>query len=370
MSQGMYFFKEDLTEKDSMETNMTGSYSDISQRMALDSAIVNTKMERPIAAEYQTMQLTDFEFLRTLGTGTFGRVFLVRERKYKRYFAMKVLKKVEIVRLKQVEHIISERAILMSVDFPFIVRLYRTFQDNRSVYMLMDYIPGGELFSHLRRAGRFPSHVARWIAAEIVVTLEYLHSKNIVYRDLKPENLLLDRTGHIIITDFGFAKTIKDRTWTLCGTPEYLAPEIIQSKGHGKAVDWWALGILIYEMLAGYPPFFDNNPFGIYEKILLGKVRFPSHFDTVEKDLIQKLLVKDRALRLGNLRDGADDIKEHAWFAGIDWQVVLSKSIMGPIVPECKYPGDTSNFESYPEPTEEEFRDSVIDPFRSLFLGF
>jgi serine/threonine protein kinase len=246
--------------------------------------------------------LSNFEFLRTLGTGTFGRVFLVKERNSLRYFAMKVLKKVEIVRLRQVEHVISERNVLMELNFPFIVRLYETFQDNRNLYMLMDYIQGGEIFSHLRKAGRFSNDLARFIAAEVVLTFEYMHSKDIVYRDLKPENLLLDRYGHVVITDFGFAKYIQDRTWTLCGTPEYLAPEIIQSKGHGKAVDWWALGVLIFEMLAGYPPFFDDNPFGIYEKILSGKLVIPPHFDVDAKDLVKKLLNTDRTSRLGNLK--------------------------------------------------------------------
>lgn len=187
--------------------------------------------------------------------------------------------------------------------------------------MLLEYVVGGELFTHLRRAGRFTNDMTRFYASEIVLAIEYLHSKDIIYRDLKPENLLIDHQGHIKITDFGFAKKVVDRysykkekenkgsyslimvrTWTLCGTPEYLAPEIIQSKGHGKAVDWWALGILIFEMLAGYPPFFDDNSFGIYEKILMGKVQFSAHFDPLAKDLLKRLLVSDRTKRLGNLK--------------------------------------------------------------------
>ncbi|KAF8948556.1 hypothetical protein BGZ52_006786, partial [Haplosporangium bisporale] len=215
---------------------------------------------------------------------------------------MKVLKKFEVVRLKQVEHINSEKQILSQVHFPFIVNLFTTFQDDRNLYMLLEYVIGGELFSHLRKAGRFTNDMTRFYAAEIVLAIEYLHARDIIYRDLKPENLLLDSSGHIKITDFGFAKRVEDRTWTLCGTPEYLAPEIIQSKGHGKAVDWWALGILIFEMLAGYPPFFDDNPFGIYEKILAGRIYFPSHIDSAAKDLIKKLLTADRTKRLGNLK--------------------------------------------------------------------
>ena len=150
-------------------------------------------------------------------------------------------------------------------------------------------------------------------AAEIVSAFSYLHSLSITYRDLKPENILLDKEGHVVITDFGFAKKVPDRTWTLCGTPEYLAPEIIQSKGHNKAVDWWALGILIYEMLAAYPPFGDENNFVIYQKILSGKIEWPRHMDKEAKDLIKKLLVKDRTKRLGSMKGGAEDVKNHKY---------------------------------------------------------
>nr|XP_053641429.1 cAMP-dependent protein kinase catalytic subunit 3-like [Cherax quadricarinatus] len=182
------------------------------------------------------------------------------------------------------------------------IHWYWHHRDDRFLYMLFEYVCGGELFAYLRNAGKFPMTTASFYASEIVSALEYLHSLSVVYRDLKPENLLLDKDGHLKITDFGFAKKLTDRTWTLCGTPEYLAPEIIQSKGHNKAVDWWALGILIYEMLAGYPPFFDDNPFGIYEKILGGRVEWPRHLDTSAKDLVKKLLTQDRTKRLGNMK--------------------------------------------------------------------
>ncbi|CAJ0856425.1 9037_t:CDS:10 [Entrophospora sp. SA101] len=299
--------------------------------------------------------LIDFGLLETLGTGTFGRVFLTKfKHRENSFYAMKVLKKVEVVRLKQVEHINSEKLILSQVHHPFIVNLFCTFQDEKNLYMLLEYVIGGELFSHLRRAGRFTNDMTRFYAAEIVLAIEFLHSKDIIYRDLKPENLLLDSRGHVKITDFGFAKKVEDRTWTLCGTPEYLAPEIIQSKGHGKPVDWWALGILIFEMLAGYPPFFDDNPFGIYEKILAGKIQFPNHFDANAKDLIKRLLTADRTKRLGNLRGGSDDVKKHKWFRGVDWQGLYDRRVAAPIIPPYRHPGDTSNFEKYPEPNDDE----------------
>merc|ERR1711998_65017 len=296
----------------------------------------------------------EFEIMDTLGTGTFGRVRLVKYKKDSKWMAMKILKKSEIIRLKQVEHIKAEKSILGSINHLFIVNMFGAFQDERCLYMCMEYVIGGELFSHLRRAGRFTNEVTRFYAGEIVLAFDYLHKQDIVYRDLKPENLLLDQDGHVKITDFGFAKHVEDRTWTLCGTPEYLAPEIIQSKGHGKAVDWWALGILVYEMLAGYPPFYDENPFGIYQKILANKPEYPRHFDVHAKDLVRKLLSQDRSKRIGNLKNGAEDIKKHKWFRGFDFTALLQKQLPSPIVPEVRSAGDTRNFDKYP--------DSVDDP--------
>lgn len=242
-------------------------------------------------------------------------------------FALKVLRKTEIVRLRQVEHVNAERYILSRIRHPFIVDLYATFQDSLNVYMLMSYVPGGELFTHLRRAKRFTADVTRFYLATIILALKYLHSFNIIYRDLKPENLLLDSRGYIRLTDFGFAKIVDDRTWTLCGTPEYLAPEIIQSDGHGKAADWWACGILCYEMIVGYPPFFDETAYGIYEKILKGKIHWPREVDPLSKDIIKAFLHPDRSKRLGNLIGGSQDVLDHPWFRGVDWDALERREI-------------------------------------------
>jgi len=296
--------------------------------------------------------LDDLILLQTLGTGTFGRVRLVQHKKTGKFMALKCMKKYEIIRTKQVEHVLSEKAILMEIQHPFVIQLYSTYQDETKLYMLMEYAPGGEIFTHLRRAGRFPTQTVRCYIWCITLALEHMHAKDIAYRDLKPENLLLDRNGVLKITDFGFAKRIADRTWTLCGTPEYLAPEIIQSKGHGKSVDWWALGVLMYEMIAGYPPFYDENPFKIYQKILVGKFELPRHFDPDCKDLVRKLLEADRTKRYGALRNGAEDIKRHKFFSGYNFSGLLQGTVKFPIIPLVTGEGDTKNFDQYPESAE------------------
>jgi len=327
--------------------------------------------------KFEDIQLSDFELRDTLGTGSFGRVRLVKylpQKEGNNNYALKILKKSEVIYLKQVEHVKTEKKILEEISHPFIVNLMGAFQDDKNLYLMMEYIIGGEFFSHLRKAGRFPNDTARFYAAEITLVFEHLHSLMILYRDLKPENLLLDKNGHCKVTDFGFAKKVEYRTWTLCGTPEYLAPEIILSKGHGKAVDWWALGILMYEMLAGYPPFYDEDPLGIYQKILEGKIKFPWHFDRHSKDLIKKLLTADLTKRLGNLKGGAEDIKKHKWFNAANptpWETFVndSLSLQPPIKPVVTSQDDASNFEKYPDSAEGSSQ--AIDPRdQTLFEDF
>lgn len=248
-------------------------------------------------------------------------------RESQNFFALKVLRKTEIVKLRQVEHVNAERYILSRTRHPFVVDLFATFQDSRNIYMLLSYVPGGELFTHLRRARRFTPDVTRFYLATIVLALRYLHSFNIIYRDLKPENLLLDARGYVRLTDFGFAKIVDDRTWTLCGTPEYLAPEIVMSDGHGKAADWWACGILAYEMMVGYPPFFDTTPVGIYNKIMYTDARWPREIDNGSIQFVNQLLVKDKTKRLGNMGGGPEDVLNHPWFRGVDWDALERREI-------------------------------------------
>ncbi|OCK82983.1 Pkinase-domain-containing protein [Lepidopterella palustris CBS 459.81] len=315
--------------------------------------------------------LNDFTIQRTLGTGSFGRVHLVQSKHNQRFYAVKVLKKAQVVKMKQVEHTNDERRMLQKVKHPFLITLWGTFQDARNLYMVMDFVEGGELFSLLRKSQRFPNPVAKFYAAEVTLALDYLHSMNIIYRDLKPENLLLDRHGHLKITDFGFAKEVPDITWTLCGTPDYLAPEVVASKGYNKSVDWWSLGILIFEMLCGFTPFWDGgSPMKIYENILKGRVKYPPYIHPDAQDLLQKLITPDLTKRLGNLHGGSKDVMTHPWFAEVTWERLQKKDIDAPYVPPVRAGvGDASQFDKYPEETEA-YGQMGDDPHKHLFLEF
>lgn len=255
-----------------------------------------------------------------------------------------MLEKTNVVRCKQIEHTLSEKQILASVDCPFVVKLVASFKDAANLFMVLEYVPGGELFFHLRASKYFAEPTIRFYAIEIGLAIEYLHHNHIMYRDLKPENVLIDATGHIKLTDFGFAKRVERTTWTICGTPEYMAPEIIIGKGYTKAVDWWALGVLLYEMSTGHPPFEGANEMAIYRSVLSAKLTRVEHVSDALFDLTSNLLHIDLTRRLGNMYNGINDIKQHPWFGGNGWQL----NMMPPIVPDIKHAEDTSNFEDFP----------------------
>jgi len=305
----------------------------------------------PHEVTIQATSTDEFAPIRLIGTGTFGKVTVVQHKRSGMFVALKSMKKEDVVRLKQVEHVFNEKDILLHCRHPYIVRLYCTFNDQQYLHLVMEYVNGGELFTRLRKVGALSPDVARFYSAQIVLALEYLHQNMILYRDLKPENVLIDSRGYLRLADFGFAKKVEDRTWTLCGTPEYLAPEVIQSKGYGRPVDWWAFGVILFEMLVGYPPFYDDNPFGIYEKILAVKVHFPGNLDSNAKDLIKKLLVIDKTKRFGCMKNGASDVKEHKFYHGLNWNDLYHKRLPAPYVPPVKTDGDTSNFGEFDENT-------------------
>mmetsp|Transcript_18259 Transcript_18259/g.18328 ORF Transcript_18259/g.18328 Transcript_18259/m.18328 type:complete len:331 (+) Transcript_18259:229-1221(+) len=319
----------------------------------------------PIRQLPTPIDLTHFTLGVTLGTGSFGRVRFARHNSTNSIWAIKMLKKSEIIRLQQVEHMLSEKQILTALDHTFIVRLSATFQDPKHLYMVLEYIMGGEFFTHLRKAGRFEHLTSRFYCAQIILVFQYMHSLDYIYRDLKPENLLLDKTGYCKICDFGFAKKVTFKTYTLCGTPEYIAPEVLLNKGHGKGVDWWTLGVLMYEIMTGQPPFIDDDPMGIYQQVLAGKIRFPKYFEKNARSLVKKFLVADLTKRYGCMKGGADYVKRHKWFTDFDWEGLSRRRLIAPITPVVSNEADTSNFDSYPDSVEEPAMPvySTRDPF-------
>ncbi|KAL8678549.1 MAG: hypothetical protein Q9186_005094 [Xanthomendoza sp. 1 TL-2023] len=343
--------------------------------------IADSPRSKELATSSHQLRIQDFELIKTLGTGTFARVWLAtlaggsRNSNECRVFALKILRKTDIIRLKQVEHIRNERNTLAAVaGHPFITTLITTFSDRDCLYMLLDYCPGGEVFTYLRRRKRFDVDTARFYAAEIVLILEFLHTvQGIAYRDMKPENILIDAEGHLKLVDFGFAKKVESReTYTLCGTPEYLAPEVIKNSGHGTAVDWWAFGILVYEFLVGQPPFWHQNPMKNYEMICGGKIKFPTDMDPEARSLIEGLCVVNPTHRLGNLSGGVDRVKSHPFFAPIDWEALYYRKIKGPIIPNLRHPADTSCFEDYsPAPEQKSvYTKEMASKYDSEFKDF
>lgn len=240
----------------------------------------------------------------------------------------------------------------------------------------MDYCPGGEIFSYLRRARTFSDATAKFYAAEITLTIEYLHDvQGVAYRDLKPENILIDIDGHIKLVDFGFAKQVGNReTYTLCGTPDYLAPEVIHNSGHGIAVDWWALGILIYEFLVGQPPFWDQNVMRLYEQIVEGRLRFPHNINMAARDIISQLCKTDVTQRLGHIQGGSKRVKSHPWFDSVNWDDVYHRRVKGPIIPRVEHAADAANFEEYPPPPDstqlEPYTNDMREKYEPLFDDF
>uniref|UniRef100_A0A8B9RKB4 cGMP-dependent protein kinase n=1 Tax=Astyanax mexicanus TaxID=7994 RepID=A0A8B9RKB4_ASTMX len=289
-------------------------------------------------AFFFNLHLSDFNIIDTLGVGGFGRVELVQLKsdEYKT-FAMKILKKRHIVDTRQQEHIRSEKLIMQEAHSDFIVRLYRTFKDSKYLYMLMEACLGGELWTILRDRGSFDDSTTRFYTACVVEAFAYLHSKGIIYRDLKPENLILDHRGYAKLVDFGFAKKIGfgKKTWTFCGTPEYVAPEIILNKGHDISADYWSLGILMYELLTGSPPFSGPDPMKTYNIILRGidMIEFPKKITKNAANLIKKLCRDTPSERLGNLKNGVKDIQKHKWFEGFNWEGLRKGTLTPPIIP-------------------------------------
>lgn len=321
-------------------------------------------IRKQINHEFVDVRLSDLSVVATLGVGGFGRVELVQVGGHRgRSFALKQMKKAQIVETRQQQHIMSEKQIMEDANCHFIVKLYKTFKDRKYLYMLMEACLGGELWSILRDRGNFDDSTTRFYTACVIEAFEYLHARGIIYRDLKPENLLLDSRGYVKLVDFGFAKKllVGRKTWTFCGTPEYVAPEIILNKGHDISADYWSLGVLMFELLTGMPPFTGTDPMRTYNIILKGidAIDFPRCIARIAASLIRRLCRDSPAERLGYQKGGIGDIRKHMWFDGFNWEGLVSKTLMPPIIPNIRSVIDVSNFDAYPSDTDESPPDDI-----------
>lgn len=339
------------------------------------------KAKASFRSERPDISLDSLEKLAVLGEGAFGSVKLVRVRGTSEVYALKQMSKARIVKTNQKRNVLNEKAIMMRLKHPFILRLIKTFKDRDCLYLLMEFLQGGDFFGLLSRQphGNLRRRQANYYAGIVTTVLEHVHSRSIVYRDLKPENLVLDRSGVMKVVDFGFAKYLPpgQRTTTLCGTPEYLAPELVQGTGHGQGVDYWALGILIYEMLVSYSPFADhenNEQLKIYKNILRKNPKFPSrgtHIDKDSRDLIERLLNKNPSKRLGSLRGGARDIMNHPWFSTFSFDKLMKGQMKPPFKPDVKGNTDVSMFAmDDDEEDEDRVRHDRIEPYKDDGTGW
>lgn len=280
--------------------------------------------------------LESFEILNLLGEGMFSEVFLVKNLKSEEYFAMKIVEKERLVQNKQVKHALSEKLVLQGLNNPFTIYLVCFFMDNSYLYFVLPLIPCGELFKHLTACHNFSEQQTRFYVAQIVLALEYLHYLELIYRDLKPENVLMDHLGYLKLTDFGFCKRVKGRTYTFCGTPQYLSPEMVLGMGYSEAVDWWALGVFVFELSAGRSPFGDKDIDKMFENIVECRYRMDSRFSDELQNLIINLIQKDLTKRFGNLKGGVNDIKNHTWFRPINWLSILNRRAPADFIPTCE----------------------------------
>jgi len=292
--------------------------------------------------------IEDFELIKVLGKGTFGKVVLSRYRKDGQLAAIKILKKAVIIAKDEVAHTLTENRVLQTCKHPFLTELKYSFTTAFHLCFVMEYVNGGELFFHLSRERRFTEHRTRFYGAEIILAIQYLHQNNVIYRDLKLENLLLDSHGHIKIADFGLCKeeiTYGATTKTFCGTPEYLAPEVLEDNDYGRAVDWWGVGVVMYEMMCGRLPFYSKDHEKLFEMILLRSVQFPSDLSVNGQNILRGLLNKDPQHRLGGRVDDAEEIMQHPFFATINWLDLYNKKIPPPFKPEVSSDIDTRYFD-------------------------
>ena len=308
------------------------------QQLLIDK---NNTQNNEDKSELSTIKLSylDFDPLYLIGTGSLGKVILVRYKKNKNIYAMKELSKSKIKINKQEEHSKSERDLMIELTSPFIVNIKFAFQDETKLYIVSEFLQGGDMFYHMHHSTiNFTENTVKFYIIELILAIEFLHENNVIYRDLKPENILMNSEGHIKISDFGLSKKLenqKDKAYTLCGTLQYLAPEILKNKGYDKSVDWWSLGCIYYEMLTGNLPFKTNGN-KINLDVFEEKIDFDENMNPLLINLISQLLNVNPKKRLGYGAQDAKKIKEHQYFNDVDWNKYLNKEIEPPFVPKLE----------------------------------
>ncbi|XP_065841545.1 RAC-gamma serine/threonine-protein kinase-like [Oscarella lobularis] len=325
-----------------------GAIQSVADKLKEKKELQNMASSKGDALEERHKKLEDFAMLKVLGKGTFGKVMLGKDKETNELFAIKILKKDVVIEKEEVEHTLTENKVLHSIDHPFLTGLKYSFQTKDRLCFVMEYVNGGELFFHLSRDRVFSESRTKFYGAEITLALKYLHERNIVYRDLKLENLLLDRFGHVKITDFGLCKqdiSYGATTATFCGTPEYLAPEVLEDNDYGRPVDWWGLGVVMYEMMCGRLPFYNRDHDVLFELIMMEQVKFPARVSDAAKTMLSGLLTKDPTKRLGGGRRDAEEVMEHPFYAEINWQHLYERKLSPPFVPQISSEDDVSNFD-------------------------
>ncbi|XP_030758239.1 cAMP-dependent protein kinase catalytic subunit beta-like [Sitophilus oryzae] len=337
---------------------------------AFDQYLRRQKREFEVKINQEVKQnctLNDYEIIRMLGAGSFGMVVLCRDKRNNKTYALKLMEKINIVKTKQLVHTAAEIKLMKNLNFTFIVDMHGFFMDNVYVGICMSFANAGDMFTHLREMKKFDETLSKFYAAQVILGFEYFHYLGVVYRDLKPENILVDNQGYLKITDLGFCKKIDNaRTYTLCGTPEYLAPEIILSQGYNKSVDWWSMGVLIFEMAAGFAPFYAKDPMRLYEKIVSGKYSCPVHFSKSLKDLLSNMLVVDRSKRYGLLKNGTKDIKGHEWFKNVDFDQIIGRKVVPTYQPKVDGETDTRYFDVPSKAVQ--IKKLSTDPYQAEFI--
>ncbi|XP_010540639.1 PREDICTED: serine/threonine-protein kinase 38-like [Tarenaya hassleriana] len=396
-----------------LEKNLADADVPVEEQMNILKNFEKKEMEY-MRLQRHKMGVDDFEQLSIIGRGAFGEVRICREKSTGNVYAMKKLKKSEMLRRGQVEHVKAERNLLAEVDSPFIVKLYYSFQDEEHLYLLMEYLPGGDMMTLLMRKDTLTEDEARFYVAQTVLAIESIHRHNYVHRDIKPDNLLITCNGHIKLSDFGLSKSLESRNfpdlkedvvginkstrpaaeydkfskppapkrtqqeqllhwqqnrrslaYSTVGTPDYIAPEVLMKRGYGMECDWWSLGTIMFEMLVGFPPFYSEEPLATCRKIINWKhcLKFPQEakLSVEAKDLIRRLLCNVEQ-RLGT--KGVHEIKAHPWFRGIEWERLYE--INAPCIPQVKHELDTQNFEKFEELPSSCQTSSKSGPWRKM----